>query len=101
MKDEKKIQEYELLDVTNTKWARTFFTRPNEEVSLHVFFTTMQPNITVGHIGSPKQTKKEIMEIKWMYVNTLKKKIYFISKSQVKYPGYHFQRNPRWLLLVL
>ena len=56
----KKYQEYELLDVTNTKWARTFFNRPNGEISVHVFFTTMQPNITVGHIGSPKQKKKEL-----------------------------------------
>ena len=77
----KRYQEYELLDVTNTKWARTFFTRPNVEISVHVFFTTMQPNITVGHIGSPKQ-KKRIKQIKWMYVNTLKKKL--ISEVNLK-----------------
>ena len=54
----KRYQEYKLLDVTNTKWARTFFTRPNGEISLHMFFTTLQPNTTVGHIGSPKQPQK-------------------------------------------
>ena len=96
----KRYQECKLLDVTNTKWERTFFTRPNGEISVHVFFTTLQPNITVGHIGSPKQQKKRIMDIKWMYVNT-RKKINFRSESQVKYPGYHFQRNPRWLLLIM
>ena len=55
----KRYQEYKLLDVTNTKWGRIFFTRPNGEISLHVFFTTLQPNITVGHIGSPKQQQKK------------------------------------------
>ena len=55
----KRYQEYKLLDVTNTKWARTFFTSPNGEISLHMFFTTLQPNTTVGHIGSPKQQQKK------------------------------------------
>ena len=57
------------------------------EISVHVFFTTMQPNITVGHIGSPKQ--KRIEKIKRIYVN--RKKVNFRSESQVKCLGYHFR----------
>ena len=68
----KRYQAYELLDVTNTKWARTFFTRLNGEISVHVFFTTMQPNITVGHIVSPKQIRqymKKKKSISEVYLN--------------------------------